>query len=65
MDATEQGRLEARLARLKGLLQQTTDPAAATIISDDIADVESRIRAVRSPTDLPAKDSIVRSPNAE
>src|SRR5690242_9303517 len=55
MDATEQERLEGRLARLKRLLLQTTDPAVATVISDDIAEVESRIRAARSPTGLQAK----------
>ena len=55
MNATEQERLERRLARLKQLFLQTTDPAAATVISDDIAEVESRIRAARSPTDLQAK----------
>jgi cytochrome c553 len=60
MDGTEQERLEGRLARLKRLLLQTTDPAVATIISDDIAEVESRIRAARSPTDLQAKGAARR-----
>jgi hypothetical protein len=60
MDPTEQQRLEGRLAHLKRLLLKTTDPAVATIISDDIADVESRIRGARSPVDLQAKGTRVR-----
>lgn len=64
MDTTEQVRLEGRLARLKRLLLQTTDPAVATIISDDIANVASRIRAAQPPTDLQAKGARTR-PSSE
>jgi hypothetical protein len=48
MDETEEERLSRRLIDLKRLLQQTTDPAAATVIGDDIADLETRIRAYQS-----------------
>jgi hypothetical protein len=39
---------------LKRRLRETTDPAAATVISDDIADAESRLRAMRTPDDTEA-----------
>ena len=52
MDETEHERLRRRLNDLKRLLQQTTDPAAATVIGDDIADLETRIRASQSSLDL-------------
>ncbi len=45
MDNIEQERLRRRLADLKRLLLQTTDAAAATILSNDIADMETRLRA--------------------
>jgi len=38
--------LAACLMELKRRLQQTTDPAVATVISDDIADIETRLRAI-------------------
>jgi hypothetical protein len=52
MDETEHERLRRRLIDLKRLLQGTTDPAVATVIGDDIADVETRLRASQSSLDL-------------
>jgi len=43
--------LAACLMELKRRLQQTTDPAVATVISDDIADIEIRSRAIESAGD--------------
>jgi hypothetical protein len=43
--ATDERALRRRLSRLHQLLAQTTDPAAATAISDEIADVESQLKA--------------------
>jgi hypothetical protein len=40
--------LAARLNELKRRLQETTDPAVATVISDDIADLEIRLRAIEA-----------------
>jgi hypothetical protein len=57
MDKIEQLRLTQRLVRLKQLLMQTTDPAATTVIGDDIADTETRLRATQSPLDLTRNDS--------
>ena len=56
MDQSEQERLRGRLARLRRLLLQTADPAVATALSDDIADIETRLRAAQSPNDLRAND---------
>jgi hypothetical protein len=52
MEETEHERLRHRLNDLKRLLQQTTDPAAATVIGDDIADIETRLRAAQASPDL-------------
>jgi len=52
MDETKHERLRHRLSDLKRRLQQTTDPAAASVISDDIADIEIRLRASQSSLDL-------------
>ena len=52
MDRVDSDHLRNRLADLKRRLQQTTDPAAATVISNDIADVETRLKAAESPLDL-------------
>lgn len=52
MDQRETERLRRRLADLKHQLRQTIDPAVATVISNDIADVETRLKAVQSPLDL-------------
>jgi hypothetical protein len=57
MNRTEQENPRHRLDDLKRLLQQTTDPAAAAVISDDIADLESSLQAARSPLDLTKKAS--------
>jgi len=43
MGETEHERLRHRLR-----LRQTADPAAATVIGDDIADIETRLRASQS-----------------
>ena len=48
MDETEHELLTHRLTDLKRSLQQTTDPAAATVIGEDIADIETRLRASQS-----------------
>ena len=42
---SEQELLTRRLAHLKELKWQTTDPAAATVINDQIGDVETQLRA--------------------
>jgi hypothetical protein len=55
MDKSEQLRLSDQLAGLKRQLMQTTDPAAATVISDDVANIETRLRAAQSPLDLSRK----------
>jgi hypothetical protein len=57
MNATEHERLKVRLARLRRLLLLTTDPAVAAILRNDIADIETRLRADQSPTDSTDKDS--------
>jgi hypothetical protein len=57
MDPTEQERLKGCLARLKRLLLQPTDPAVATVISDDIANMKTRLRAPQSSIDLQTKHS--------
>jgi hypothetical protein len=57
MDEIERERLRHRLTDLKRLLQQTTDPAAATVIGDDIADIETRLRAPQSSLDLSRHNS--------
>ena len=41
---SEQELLRQRLVRLKELKWRTTDPAAATVINDEIADVETNLR---------------------
>ena len=56
MDKIEHLRQTNRLAELKRLLLQTTDPAALTVINDDIADVETRLRASQSRLDLSQTD---------
>jgi hypothetical protein len=52
MDMAESDDLIRRLGELTQLLRRTTDPVVATVLSDDIGDVESRIRAARSPDKL-------------
>jgi len=52
MDETEHELLTHRLTDLKRSLQQTTDPAAATVIGEDIADIETRLRASQSSLEL-------------
>jgi hypothetical protein len=61
MDETEHERLTHRLTDLKRLLQQTTDPAAATVIGDDIADIETRLRASQSSLELSRNNSATSS----
>jgi hypothetical protein len=56
MDKSEQLRLTGRLAALKHRLLQAADPAVATVISDDIANVETRLRACQAPLDLSRPD---------
>jgi hypothetical protein len=41
----DEGALRRRLFHLQQLLPQTTDPAAATAISDAIADIEVQLKA--------------------
>jgi putative N-acetylmannosamine-6-phosphate epimerase len=56
MDRTEHERLRHHLTDLKRLLQQTTDPAA-TVMSNDVADMETCLRTAQSPIDLRHKGS--------
>jgi len=55
MDRTEHERLRHHPTDLKRLLRQTTDPAAATVLSNDIADMETCLPTAQSPIDLREK----------